>query len=67
MPEIVMTSFPARIKTLRPVNRELCEMDEMLLQNANIKSGSAFQKTNFLNSSDAPSCQSRDDVIFGLQ
>ena len=37
-------------------------MDENLLQNANSKSVSAFQKTHSL-----ISCQSRDDVISGLQ
>ena len=42
IPETVMTSFPVRIKTL--ITQEQYEMDEKLLQNADIKSGSAFQK-----------------------
>ena len=47
-----MTSFPVGIKTL--IAREWYEMDEKLLQNANSKLESAFQKTRFSTSLDAP-------------
>ena len=52
LPETVMTSFTVGIKT--HITRERYEMDKKLLQNANSKSGSAFQKTYFSTSPDAP-------------